>query len=318
MLKSILDTMKGENYLVKKLDQYLITSQKLDNDRRWDINSPSMSSSCSRAIYYSRTGTEYSEKNSSRGVRILDNGTHVHSRLEDYLLKAKLIYMNEVPVFNFDYLIQGHCDFIFPVSRYEIGVGEIKSMNDAGFRALKDAKPEHKTQAFCYMFCLEQRRLYLTKYKSKLKLVRYLQSNEYKEMILRLYSHLEDGSKYTRKEKLAFKTEQHKRLDNFLWKTKKPIRKMVFLYENKNDQNFKEFCVEWDNDLLAKMMTKFVCINEYVNIFRESIKEQSAKKELTKKEIEHIRYEHIPPREGTSKSCQTCRWCKFKNECWIV
>ena len=26
----------------------------------------------------------------------------------------------------------------------------------------------------------------------------------------------------------------------------------------------------------------------------------------------------VPEREGTSKSCNTCRWCNYKNTCWVV
>lgn len=31
-----------------------------------------------------------------------------------------------------------------------------------------------------------------------------------------------------------------------------------------------------------------------------------------------IRDEEVPNREGTSKSCNTCRWCNYVNTCWVV
>lgn len=93
-----------------------------------------------------------------------------------------------------------------------------------------------------------------------------------------------------------FKYEQHMKADRLLWNTPRPINKMIFLYEDKNTQELKEFTVKYDEELWKDLEAKYEYINEYV-----------AKKE-------------VPPRpdEATSKSCSLCRWCSYKTECWIL
>jgi len=84
--------------------------------------------------------------------------------------------------------------------------------------------------------------------------------------------------------------------DRLLWNTSRPINKMVFLYEDKNTQELKEFTVKYDEELWKDLEAKFEYINEYV-----------AKNE-------------IPPRpeEATSKNCSLCRWCSYSTECFVV
>lgn len=297
-LKNIMATLKKEGYIVKDLDQYLLMQNDKDEDRRWDINSPSSAGACPRSVVYSRLGYERDAVSvDARTRRIFDNGTHVHERLQKYLKDCGLLVMEEVPLFHDEYQVQGHTDGILRLNKFELGVLEIKSINTDGFRKLVDAKDEHKLQALIYMYCLETRRLKLKKlYKTKAQLDKYLNSKTYENFIQKHYSHLVSGSHYSAEEKFNFKLESHREADRVLWETVRPINKMIFLYEDKNTQELKEFCVKWDDELLKELLTKY----EYINSFVEDKK--------------------IPPRpkEATSKSCTHCRWCNFKSSCWIV
>lgn len=297
-LKSVLSTLKSEGYIIKKLDQYLLAMNDRDGDRRWDINSPSSASKCPRGIVYSRLGME-SDANAidARTRRIFDNGTETHERLQKYMMDEGMLKMDEVPVFLDRLQIQGHTDGLLELSRYELGILEIKTINTNGFSKLVDAKEEHKEQALVYMVCLEERRKWLKdKFSTEEELMAYLVSEEYHTFIENHYKHMEGGQKFSRGEKLQFKYEQHMKADRLLWNTPRPINKMIFLYEDKNTQELKEFTVKLDEQLWADLEDKFEYINEFV-----------AKKE-------------VPPRpdEAKSKSCNHCRWCNFKTECWIV
>ena len=117
--------------------------------------------------------------------------------------------------------------------------------HDRGFTTLKDAKEEHKKQGLIYLYCLEERRKYLhEKYKtredffsatSKVERIRYFESK---------YQHMKDGSHYTREEKIENEVKLNMIADDILYETNKPITKVVFLYENKNNQELKEYVVE--------------------------------------------------------------------------
>lgn len=292
-LKAIFKTMKNEGYVVKPLEQYLLSlNSKEENDRAIDVNAPSQVSACLRARYYARTSVD-KDPNSidPRQRRIFDNGTHVHLRLQEYLTKQGLLLLDEVPIRNDEYNIQGHTDGFIKISPIEIAILEIKSMKTENFQKLRDAEPGHKQQASVYMFCAEERRKYLQETyttredfdKSLKERVKYYES---------LYQHLEDGNKYTREEKIAHQVELHKRADDILYGTPKPIKKCVILYEDKNDQSLKEFCIEWNDDIIIPILHDF-------NYLNQCVKEKS-----------------IPNRCATSKSDSACRWCNYKIECW--
>ena len=72
---------------------------------------------------------------------------------------------------------------------------------------------------------------------------------------------------------------------------------MVFLYENKNTQELKEFVVERTartQKILDDLLEGYVELNKYCE---EDV---------------------VPPRcEGASKST-ICKWCNYKNRCWVV
>lgn len=295
-LKKLMATMKNDGYIVKKLDQYLLSLNAKDGDRRYDINSPSSAGRCIRSLVYGRLDYERDSNSiDSRTRRIFDNGTFTHERLQKYMLDCKILEMDEVPVFDLEYQIQGHTDGLLRLMKSELGILEIKSINSNGFSKLIDAKAEHKLQASVYMYCLENRRKYLrTNYKTSEEFESYITSTEYKTFIHSLYSHMKGGEKFSLEDKLKFKFECHQKSDILLWETIRPISKMVFLYENKDTQELKEFIVKWDDELIDKLMQDYKLINEYVANTK------------------------IPPRptEAKSKSCTTCRWCDFKSTCF--
>lgn len=300
-LKAVFKNMKTEGYVVKNLDSYLIKANE-ENDRAINVNSPSQASNCLRRNFYMRTGIQSGGSVDPRTQRIFDNGTHVHLRLQEYLMKSGICVMDEVPCIDAEYNIQGHTDGYLTLSPPSIskgvtqytnlGILEIKSINDNQFNQLKDAKPEHKEQAMVYLHCSEKRRKYLReKYKTKMEFD--LSRKERVEYFKSRYQHLKDGSKYTKEEKLDLQIKLNLQADKILYNTIRPITKVVFLYENKNTQDLKEFVVEHDTELMDNILARYKTLNEC------------------------IEKDELPPREGTSKSCTTCRWCPYNGiECW--
>ena len=292
---------------------YLLSLDSKGSDRAKNVNSPSQASVCNRANFYARMGYQNDGSIDPRTRRIFDNGTKTHERLQEYLLAQGILISDEVPCINEEYNIQGHTDgflnlgrkteetVIVPkgvlkaklnIAKYsEVGILEIKSINSNGFSQLKDAKQEHKQQAMIYLFCAETRRKYLQEtYKTTQE---FLDSEEERAEEFKLrYQHLQDGNKYTREEKIQFQVDLCLGADMILYNTSKPMTKVVFLYENKDNQDLKEYCVTMDEDILNATLYKY----ERLNMACET--------------------NEIPPREGTSKSCPTCRWCNYKIECF--
>lgn len=297
-LKDIVKLGMSKSYIIKPMDDYLMTLNARDEDRRWDINSPSSAGRCPRGIVYSRLGKE-SDANAvqPRVRRIFDNGTGVHERLQKYMLDCGILLMDEVPVWNDNLEIQGHTDGLLDLKKGEGGILEIKSINSQSFTKLIDAKDEHKLQAQVYLYCLEKRRKYLKKrFKTLKALERYLNSKIYTNFVIKHYSHLKGGSHYSTNEKLNFKIECHRKADRILYGFKKPLTKMVFLYENKDTQELKEFTVKYNQDRVDWLTEQYEFINECVET--KTIPDR--------------------PEEATSKSCSYCRWCSYKLECWVV
>lgn len=54
-LEFLKENMKKKG-IIARLDNYLLTLQKEDNDRAFNVNAPSQIAVCKRARYYSRTG----------------------------------------------------------------------------------------------------------------------------------------------------------------------------------------------------------------------------------------------------------------------
>lgn len=286
------------SYVTGALDLYLTQQANKPNDRAVNVNAPSQAGKCQRANYYMRTQTEGDGSIDPRTQRIFDNGTYTHERLQAYMLDMGLLICDEVPLINEQYNIQGHTDGILDIGDDEIAVLEIKSINERGFTALKDAKEEHKQQGLIYLYCLEERRKYLhEKYKTREEFLSIDSEEERTEYFKSRYQHIKSGSKYTREEKINNEVVLNMVADDILYDTDKPITKVVFLYENKNNQELKEFVVERNvttESILTDLLNRYEELNDCVENDR------------------------VPEREGTSKSCNMCRWCNYQNECWVI
>jgi hypothetical protein len=292
-LKNLFNTMK-QTGLTKRIDQYMLTKEDREDttDRKNETNSPSSSGGCSRANYYQRSGMK-KETVEPRVQRIFENGHDMHERYQKLLLEMGDLLMDEVPLHNEEYEIQGHTDGILCMSgkpKLEVEILELKSINGRGFTALKDSpKVEHIQQSHTYMFTAEELRKHLRETyptladfkKSKLKRIK-----KYRK----LYQHLQDGKRYTRAEKIQFKVNQHLKMDEILYNVKRPIRKAIIFYENKDTQETKDFVVEYDKTIMDFVLGKFEVNNEA------------------------WRKKKIPPRECKNKN--DGRWCNFVSECF--
>lgn len=293
-LKNLLETMKQEGYIVKKLDQYLLSLNERDANRRWDINSPSSASRCSMEIIANRLGLNKGQSEVEPRVRrIFDNGTNTHERLQRYMMKQGMLLLDEVPVHLDRLQIQGHTDGLLDLGRKEIGILEIKTINTHGFAKLTEAKQEHKEQASVYLVSLEERRRMLrTECTSEEELREFFLSKEYQSFIKEHYGHLEDGKTFSKSDKLFKKYEIMMKADTILWSASKPITKMVFLYEDKNTQELKEYTFMHDKALWDRLDGKFTYINEWV-----------AKGEMPEEPFEPM----------TGVGARMCKFCGFKH-----
>lgn len=293
-LNSLFQSVKQEGYIIKPLDFFLEKQANADNDRAVDVNAPSQAGQCMRHNYYMRKRYDSDGDIGARTQRIFDNGTYTHERLQAYLLEMFLLICDEVPLLDEEYNIQGHTDGFLDLPDDEIAILEIKSINDNQFNQLKDAKEEHKQQGLIYLYCAEQRRLALRKKYKTLKDF-YASQEERAEYYRSKYQHMKGGRKFTREQKIQHEVDLNLICDDILYQTDKPITKVIFLYENKNNQELKEYVVKRNKvteHILTGVLNRYEELNEYCE------------------------EEEVPPREGTSKSCQTCRWCDFKLECW--
>lgn len=262
-----------ENLLIPAIESVL-NHHKSGEDRKHGWNSPSSIGNCLRQSFFSRVGTPPDfVSNDPRLQRIFDNGTGVHIRLQDYLKKDGVLLLDEAPVVNEAYQILGTTDGLL-IDGDRLAVLEIKSIYSLGFNALKDAKPEHKLQAGIYLFCLNEMRKLLLKGKRKWLEEFYL---------LKLDGFIQDGTR-SKEEKIAERFATFKTTLDLLEKYPKPLKRTIFLYENKDTQELKEFSVE-DDGVVKEALKKFDALNDYV-----------AEKEL-------------PPIERTY-ACNSCRYRK--------
>ena len=295
-LKSVFNAMKREGYVIKDLDLYLLSLNGEDNDRAIDVNAPSQIGGCLRSRYYSRTqASRDTNAVDARTRRIFDNGTKTHERLQQYLEEQGMLLMDEVPVYNATYNIQGHTDGILALGAVEKGVLEIKSINSNGFSNLKTVKEEHRKQGLTYVYCLEQRRLELHEIYSSLPDFVKDKKNRYKKYAS-LYQHLKDGRRHTREEKIKFQCDLHDKMDSILMETRVPITKAIFLYENKDSQELKEFCVSTREAASQEVLKEILNECSYIN--------------------DCIKNGIVPPRCSNSKTSSPCRFCPFTIECF--
>ena len=293
--KDMFNAMKKEGFVTAPLDRYLFEYANRPNDRAVDVNAPSQAGNCNRANYYMRKQVETDGSLDPRTQRIFDNGTYTHERLQSYLLDMFLLICDEVPLINDEYNIQGHTDGFLDLSEIEeVAILEIKSINDNQFTQLKDAKEEHKRQGLVYLFCAEERRKYLhDTYKTRKEF--QASQEERAEYFRQHYQHMKSGSKFTREEKIENEVKLNLISDDILYDTEKPITKVIFLYENKNNQELKEFLVERNittEPILDEVLEEYTYLNECCET------------------------NTVPPREGSGKSCSLCRWCDYKIECY--
>ena len=295
-LEFLKENMKKKG-IIARLDNYLLTLQKEDNDRAFNVNAPSQIAVCKRARYYSRTGEGTKTSYSARTQRIFDNGTYFHERTQKYMLDSGILLLDEVPVLSEEYNIQGHTDGILDLGD-EYAILELKSINDNQYSGLRSGeKPEHTLQGLVYVYCIESHRKFLQeKYKNKLlfKLSRNKRAKEYEQY----YQHLKGGSKHTKEEKIAFQVGLHLRLDDLVFTCEKPITKVIFLYENKNTQDLKEFVVDSTTPENQEKIAEILEGCSYVN--------------------DCVETGTVPPREATRKSDSICRFCSYKDECWVL
>lgn len=295
-LEFLKENMKKKG-IIARLDNYLLTLQKEDNDRAFNVNAPSQIAVCKRARYYARTGEGTKTSYSARTQRIFDNGTYFHERTQKYMLDSGILLLDEVPVLSEEYNIQGHTDGILDLGD-EYAILELKSINDNQYSGLRSGeKPEHTLQGLVYVYCIESHRKFLReKYKNKLlfKLSRSKRAKEYEQY----YQHLKGGSKHTKEEKIAFQVGLHLRLDDLIYPCEKPITKVVFLYENKNTQDLKEFVVDSTTPENQEKIAEILEGCSYVN--------------------DCVETGTVPPREATRKSDSICRFCSYKDECWVL
>lgn len=293
-LNNLFQSVKQEGYIIKPLDFFLEKQANADNDRAVDVNAPSQAGQCMRHNYYMRKQYDSDGDIGARTQRIFDNGTYTHERIQNYLLEMNLLICDEVPLLNEEYNIQGHTDGFLDLPEDEVAILEIKSINDNQFNQLKDAKEEHKKQGLIYLYCAEERRQQLrSKYKTLEEF--YASQEERAEYYRSKYQYMKGGRKFTREQKIQHEVDLNLICDDILFRTENPITKVIFLYENKNTQDMKEYCVERSTvteHILTGVLNEYQALNEYCE------------------------EDELPPREGTSKSCQTCRWCSYKFECW--
>lgn len=293
-LNNLFQSVKQEGYIIKPLNFFLEKQANADNDRAVDVNAPSQAGQCMRHNYYMRKQYDSDGDIGARTQRIFDNGTYTHERIQNYLLEMNLLICDEVPLLNEEYNIQGHTDGFLDLPEDEVAILEIKSINDNQFNQLKDAKEEHKKQGLIYLYCAEERRQQLrNKYKTLEEF--YASQEERAEYYRSKHQHMKGGRKFTREQKIQHEVDLNLICDDILFRTEKPITKVIFLYENKNTQDMKEYCVKRSTvteHILTGVLNEYQALNEYCE------------------------EDELPPREGTSKSCQTCRWCSYKLECW--
>jgi len=125
---------------------------------------------CSRKLYYSYTGAPSEGSIEPKLRRIFDTGTAIHTQLQMYLSVLAERSGGEIEFTPEDVIspetnevadrldISGHTDGIVTIKMpdYSVRFGlEIKTINDAGYKATKSPHGEHLTQATVYQKCFD-------------------------------------------------------------------------------------------------------------------------------------------------------------------
>jgi CRISPR/Cas system-associated exonuclease Cas4 (RecB family) len=230
---------------------------------------PSSSGKCSRAIVYQMLGYEQEEFD-GRTLLIFENGNGMHNRIEHVLGQTGLLI---APEFSFEmpeWRISGRSDAIIHnflphetsdrIIRLEEPIFEL----DEEGNPIRD-KDGHKTKVGD-------------------KLVYEGPDNDI--MIVELKSISDKGFNYLRGKP---KEEHVLQLTLYMYLT--GIRAGMLLYENKNNQELKEFYVDYDIEMARRIVGQIIYVNEFVD------------------------KEELPPREYEETDFQ-CRYCSYKKYCW--
>lgn len=264
-IKKISKVDKTDKFLINAIEDYL-KEKPAGKDRNHGWNSPSGVGLCSRHSFFLRTGVPAdSISNEPRLQRIFDNGTGVHIRLQSYLKRAGVLLDDEAPLFNLEHKIMGTTDGLLKDGN-TLAVLEIKSINNYGFSTLKDAKPEHKLQAGIYLYCLNELRK---------EILRGKRREIEKQYILKLTEFLQTDKKFTKEEKITRHFNSFKTTLDWLEKYPSPLTKVIFLYENKDTQELKEFVVYNPANEIAKALKKFDDLNIAVETGNIPVKSKS-------------------------------------------
>jgi hypothetical protein len=136
------------------LDEYLMTRPK--DERAIHCFHPSGLHECPRKVYDSYMGVKNTETDDPRFLRVVGNGHAVHSRIQNDLRAAGLLVDDEVPVHDEKYGICGHCDGLLKIgNKSNLGVLEIKSIHERGYRTLYKPHSSHTGQISLYMHILK-------------------------------------------------------------------------------------------------------------------------------------------------------------------
>lgn len=334
----------SDDMLVPELDVFLENYNE-ENDRAPDVISPSLCGTCGRQLVLARviSGNRFIN---ARLRRIFDNGTEVHNRLQKYLTEQGILLMDEVPLRNDYYNLQGHTDGLLdlygsiyshpelsvikpssfspfivgvdlavtPTPEWrikELGVLEIKSIKQENYDLLKQPEGKHVTQASVYMYCLEERRCLLQESYPSWK--EFIASEPERIGYFKgVYHFFKGGARYTKEQKVERKVKECLIADNILYLTSTPIEKAVFMYENKNTQEIKEFVIEYSSPAMGALMKQFRLAEESIKFIRWFNKGKPKITHYSKK-IERL----LPEKDGKSKYCKTCKYCDYNELCWL-
>jgi hypothetical protein len=305
--------LKDNGILTNAINSYLLQLQE-ENDRRSDVYSPSLiSNGCLIALILDKLGYKRTARVPDvKTKRIFHNGDKTHERLQDYAVKSGIAKFIEVAVKHPTCGMYGTCDLVLYLDRLEeIVLGELKTINTNSFENdLKGgALPNHVSQITMYVGMMELRRQHLRRkyktedefYRSIAERIRFYRNN--------YFDHIRDGQKYTRQQKLQHLIRLALAVDELLWKTKKPITRFTILYENKNNQEFKEFEYQFDQ----KKFDEFVQLCEQASEWLD----KHYKVNADNVEYLQIKKQILPKRKAEfTKSCKACRNCPFNEFCY--
>lgn len=334
-LKSVFQTRtqrsSGAISVIPSLEAYLLEVQDRENYRAPDVISPSSAGRCPREQVINRFYER--GKVDPRVQRIFDNGTHVHLRLQRYLLEAGMLMMDEVPLRQPEYNVQGHTDgllyttgrapedwlhnvqkgymaFIYdyleenPIKSLEIL--EIKSINSGQFNALHTAKEEHLDQASTYLWCANERRQTL--------LDRYPTWKEFRDSIPEREAEHLKAYKFLPPKRRNKKVNECMLADALLYATVNPLERAIFLYENKDNQDIKEFVLKIDEDRLERLKQDFIAIEKAVAkiriVSRVTGQNPDFERDLFKKQLPPM------PERANGRYSNFCKWCDYTDICY--